>query len=78
MDEIKLQAPLNISDDIINELYIKNNSNVVNTLAELWNLEALPIKKESKFDKFRDICDEHDKACYEYLNNMSNNNNTNG
>ena len=43
MEHIINQAPENISEDKIMEIYIKNSSNVIDTLVELWD-----IKEEKK------------------------------
>ncbi len=43
MEEIINQAPTNLKYEEILSIYIKNSSNIVETLTELWN-----IKKEKK------------------------------
>lgn len=68
MDEVINQAPSNISIEEIKEIYEKNNNNVINTLTELWKIIEKEPKPLKKFDEIRDLCDEYDKACYEYLN----------
>jgi hypothetical protein len=63
MDEIISQAPANLSNEEIEKIFIKNNSNVNNTLTELWDISFTNIteKEPTKWDEIRDICDSYDK-----------------
>tara|TARA_B100000795_G_C22799491_1_gene441053 strand:- start:3174 stop:3449 length:276 start_codon:yes stop_codon:yes gene_type:complete len=70
MEELKKQAPENISEDKIKEIFIKNNENVVDTLIELWNIcEKKDNIDENKFkwNNIRDICNDHDKEMKKYV-----------
>jgi hypothetical protein len=40
MEEVISQAPENISKDVIESVFKKNNENVIDTLVELWNIEV--------------------------------------
>jgi len=63
MDQIISQAPSNFSNEEIEKIFIKNNSNVNNTLSELWDINFINIteKEPKKWDEIRDICDSYDK-----------------
>ena len=63
MDQIISQAPSNFSNEEIEKIFIKNNSNVNNTLSELWDISFINIteKESTKWDEIRDICDSYDK-----------------
>ena len=68
MDEVIKQAPSNISDDEIKEIFLKNDSNITNTLAELWLLEKPKEKELNDWDKRRKLLDEMEEECYKYIN----------
>jgi hypothetical protein len=72
MEEIIKQAPDNISEDKIKEIFIKNNENVVDTLIELWNISEKTdnINENTlKWNNIRDICNDHDKEMKKYVDN---------
>jgi hypothetical protein len=71
MEEIIKQAPSNMTTDDIKLLYEKNNFNVIDTLIEIWNIDKEEPKPLKKFDEIRNLCDEYDSACYEYLRKSS-------
>ena len=61
MDELIRQAPLNMDDKTIKEIYEKNGGNYMNSLMELWDLKD--VKKENKhseWDEIRETCDVFD------------------
>ena len=61
MDYIISQAPPEISDEKILEVYNKNNEDILQTLFELWNISEVKNKKiPNKMDEVREICDAHD------------------
>ena len=68
MDEVIKQAPSNISDDEIKEIFLKNDSNITNTLAELWLLEKPKEKELNDWDKRRKLLDEMEEECYKFIN----------
>ena len=44
MDELIKQAPMNIDEKIIKEIYEKNNGNIMNSLMELWEIKDENVK----------------------------------
>jgi hypothetical protein len=61
MDELIKQAPMNIDEKIIKEIYEKNNGNIMNSLMELWEIKDENVKEQTKeqkeWDEIRDTCD---------------------
>ena len=68
MDEVIKQAPPNISDDDIKNIFLKNNSNIADTLTELWSLKKPEIKELNDWDKRRILLDEMEQECYKFIN----------
>tara|TARA_Y100000361_G_scaffold150275_1_gene165731 strand:- start:253 stop:474 length:222 start_codon:yes stop_codon:yes gene_type:complete len=71
MEQLKSQAPDNIDNDTLLKIYNKNNSNIVDTLSELWNIvehKNTLNEKQEKWANIRQICDDIDIAKYEFLN----------
>jgi|688.fasta_scaffold802708_1 hypothetical protein len=70
MDELIKQAPMNIDEKIIKEIYEKNNGNIMNSLMELWEIKDENVKEQTKeqkeWDEIRDTCDIFDGE----MNNM--------
>ena len=61
MDILIQQAPANLTIEEIEKIYIKNENNVVNTLAELWEIvDNKVIPPKTKWDDIRDTCDAYD------------------
>ncbi len=60
MDILIKQAPPNISNEQIEEVYIKNNKDFLKTLNELWGISEIIPKDKTKWDNMRDICDSFD------------------
>lgn len=73
MEEIRNQISDNISDQVIFDKFIYYNSNVVDTLTDLWNIQenSKPISDNNKkWNEIRDIFDSFDKeANLKYKNN---------
>ena len=70
MEHIINQAPENISDDKIMEIYIKNSSNVIDTLVELWDIkeEKKEVSAEQqKWNEIRETCDLFDNEMYNQI-----------
>ena len=61
MDELIKQAPVNIDEKIIKEIFDKNNGNIMNSLMELWEIKDENVKEQTKeqkeWDEIRDTCD---------------------
>jgi hypothetical protein len=70
MDELIKQAPMNIDEKKIKEIYEKNNGNIMNSLMELWEIKDEFVKEQTKeqkeWDEIRDTCDIFDGE----MNNM--------
>jgi hypothetical protein len=88
LEEVISQAPDNISKEDIEVIFKKNNENVIDTLVDLWDLEApnapntanestekdiIDLKTdEHKWANIRDICDSYDLEMQTQLNRMRN------
>jgi len=63
MDIIIKQAPDNFTEEEIENIYNKNDKNIVKTLAELWDIKE-EVKnvneKTAKWNEIRDTCDAYD------------------
>ena len=83
MDEVINQAPSHISKEDIEIIFKKNNDNVIDTLIDLWDIEApkstnldgdneeLDLKKpENKWANIRDVCDSYDKEMQAQLSKL--------
>jgi hypothetical protein len=76
MDELKEQAPTNISDEKILEIYLKNNSNISTSLLELWDIKEVNkniSEVQCKWNEIREICNDYDNEMYKQLRKNSNN-----
>jgi hypothetical protein len=61
MDSLIQQAPSHLTIEEIEIVYNKNDSNVINTLAELWNIsDNTVIPPKTKWDDIRETCDAYD------------------
>ena len=75
MDELKQQAPTNISDKKILEIYLKNNSNVSTSLLELWDVKEVNkniSEVQCKWNEIRETCDSFDNEMYKHIRGESN------
>ena len=75
MEHIINQAPENISDDKIMEIYIKNSSNVIDTLVELWDIKEekkIVTDEQQKWNEIRETCDSFDEEMYKQIKGDSN------
>lgn len=70
MEVILKQAPIGISDELIKEIYEKNNNNINRTLMELWSIPEETEKKKDKWDEVRETCDAYDTEMNRMLNNV--------
>lgn len=70
MDELIKQAPVNIDEKIIKEIFDKNDGNIMNSLMELWEIKDENMKeqtnKQKEWDEIRETCDIFDGE----MNNM--------
>ena len=61
METLIQQAPSHLTIEEIEIVYNKNDSNVINTLAELWNIsDNTVIPPKTKWDDIRETCDAYD------------------
>jgi hypothetical protein len=61
MDIIIKQAPANLTKEEIEIIYNKNNNDIINTLAELWDIvDDKIIPSKTKWDNMRETCDAYD------------------
>ena len=75
MDEILKQAPTGISDELIKEIYEKNDNDITKTLMELWEIDDnLKTKELSKWDEIRETCDAYDNEMTKMLKESRNRN----
>jgi len=66
-----LQAPSHITYEEAEVIFKKNNENIVNTLAELWDIKDNTVKKpETKWDEIRDTCDAYDAEMEIFMKKM--------
>lgn len=71
MEQVISQAPVNISNEKIEEIFVKNNKDVLKTLTELWNIIEKPkINKKDKWVEIRETCDEFDKEMNNFIDCM--------
>lgn len=76
MDELLKQAPAGISNEIIKEIYNKNNNDITKTLMELWDIKDNTKPKDfSKWDEIRETCDAYDNEMTKMLKNKNKINN---
>jgi hypothetical protein len=77
MEQVIQQAPANISVEDIEVVFNKNNSNINDTLTELWDIDMssfVPRRERNKWDEIRETCDAYD---YEMKIMMDKNRNKN-
>lgn len=73
MEEVKNQAPSDIDEKTLMEVYKKNDNNVLKTLLELWNINdttdktSQTDKEKTKWKNIRDTCDDFDKEMYKVM-----------
>jgi hypothetical protein len=72
MDELIKQAPENITYSDLEIIFLRNNKNIVDTLAEVWNIPVNNINNNDNKDKWkmiRETYDEIDKEMYNVIKN---------
>jgi len=77
MEQVIQQAPANMLVEDIELVFNKNNSNVNDTLTELWDIDMssfIPRRERNKWDEIRETCDAYD---YEMKIMMDKNRNKN-
>jgi len=75
MDELIKQAPENITYNDLEIIFLRNNKNIVDTLAEVWNIPVNNINNinnndnKDKWKMIRETYDEIDKEMYNVIKN---------
>lgn len=72
MDELIKQAPENMNYNDLEIIFLRNNKNIVDTLAEVWNIPVNNINNNDNKDKWkmiRETYDEIDKEMYNVIKN---------
>jgi len=73
MDQVIQQSPPNLSNEFIEEIFNKNNKNVLNTLTELWNItDKISKKDKNKWDDIRETCDAFDEEMSKMMKSKKN------
>ena len=73
MDIIIQQAPINLTKEEIEIVYNKNNNDIVNTLAELWDIaDNRIIPPKTKWDDIRETCDAYDSEMAKVMKKIKN------
>jgi hypothetical protein len=73
MDILIQQAPANLTIDEIEKIYNKNENNVINTLAELWDIvDNKVIPPKTKWDDIRETCDAYDSEMEKVMKKIKN------
>ena len=71
MDILIQQAPANLTIEEIEKIYNKNENNVINTLAELWDIvDNKVIPPKTKWDDIRETCDAYDSEMEKVMKKM--------
>jgi isocitrate/isopropylmalate dehydrogenase len=64
------QAPEWATSMQVYELWMAHEGNIVAILSALWDVPPQKKKQQTKWDKMREICDEHDRAMEEVLRSI--------
>ena len=78
MEELKNQVSDNISDNDLLKCYIKNNSNITDTLVEIWDIKTNEKKLDStqlKWKEIRELCNDFDDEMNYQINKLKINSN---
>ena len=75
MEQIINQGPDGISYEYFQEVYVKNSSNVIDTLVELWDIKEEKkevTEEQQKWNEIRETCDFFDNEMYKHIRGESN------
>jgi hypothetical protein len=61
LSEVLKQAPADIDEETIKNIFVKNQEDVLNTLSELWKMPREAEKEKSKWEQIRATCDAYDE-----------------
>lgn len=74
MEELLKQAPLNLDEDFIKEVYEKNNGDFGKSLMDLWNIKEISkvlTKEQNEWNEIRETCDSFDNEMNKVLKRIS-------
>ena len=64
MEEVFKQSPVELSYNEVEVIFLKNNKNVLDTLAELWKVSDEKVynidETKNKWNEIRSVCDSFD------------------
>ena len=73
METLIQQAPPNLTIEEIEVVYNKNEKNIINTLAELWDIaDNRIIPPKTKWDDIRETCDSYDSEMAKLMKKIKN------
>jgi hypothetical protein len=73
METLIQQAPSHLTIEEIEIVYNKNEHNIINTLAELWNIvDDKIIPPKTKWDDIRETCDAYDSEMAKVMKKIKN------
>ena len=73
METLIQQAPPNLTIEEIEVVYNKNEKNIINTLAELWDIaDNIIIPPKTKWDDIRETCDAYDSEMAKVMKKIKN------
>lgn len=73
METLIQQAPPNLTIEEIEVVYNKNEKNIINTLAELWDIaDNRIIPPKTKWDDIRETCDAYDSEMAKVMKKIKN------
>ena len=68
IENLLSQAPLQTTKEQVEELMKKYNNNEIDVLSELWELQEIRSKDQTKWEKIRDICDNYEEEMEKFMN----------
>lgn len=78
MEELLKQAPSNLDEDFIKEVYDKNNGDFAKSLMELWDIKEISkvqmkeqTKEQKEWNEIRETCDSFDSELNKVLKRIS-------
>lgn len=74
MEELMKQAPSNLEEDFIKEVYEKNNGDFAKSLMELWDIKEISkvqTKEHKEWNEIRETCDSFDNEMNKILKRIT-------
>ena len=72
MEQVYNQCPPHITYEFAEEIFNKNDKDVLKTLSELWDIKEPEKAKPTKWDEIRETCDAFDTEMVVFMKNMKN------